>query len=234
MPPMVLCYAERELGARVEIEAYLDGLLVNGAPSNIRLLVTNTGDCEVSRFTATVCGQTAQLVCGKPLQIGESKLFDVPFPAAFSGEEYLPVTLTVHAEDGSVLASAEYLLFIAYTDLSVQATVAIENGKQQFTATVANASQIASGYTLNVYVNGELRQERKGSLTGGAEESFTFSFEEIAKDDYVCFIVVADGEDYILTDNKSGMYSLQTERVTHLGAFNPYIEVLQNAKQAVV
>ena len=76
MPPMVLCYAERELGARVEIEAYLDGLLVNGEPSNIRLLVTNTGDCEVSRFTATVCGQTAQLVCGKPLQIGESKLLD--------------------------------------------------------------------------------------------------------------------------------------------------------------
>ena len=146
---------------------------------------------------------------------------------------YLTVTTVIEGRDEVELAKDECKILVKYTDLDVDFSRNISNGKQHFEVSIKNVSDIDTSFDITVYVNGEINRKMSRKLNAFDECMYDFTFDEIAEGDYIFIEVVAMEKEFSIIDNSKGYYSLRTEKLQPPEVENPYQNILKNIKALV-
>lgn len=227
---MALCYYVKEIKANIEISAYAPNGIEENYQSNIRLRIANIGDCDVKKVNIGICGQNYEITCEPVLTLNTERYFDLDFIAVLNGASSIHITAQVMDEQNNVIAESEYELKVLYTELEVKFSMIIKDGKQMFKVAVDNVSQIATNAKVFVYLNDRLYNEVSVYFNGNDQKEFLFTFDEIKEGDSVYIAVVAEEEEYNLSDNYESFISIQNESII-IEQNNPYLETLKVAKQ---
>ena len=167
------------------------------------------------------------------VSIGEGKYFTVSFIPHLNESSYLTVTTVIEGRDEVELAKDECKILVKYTDLDVDFSRNISNGKQHFEVSIKNVSDIDTSFDITVYVNGEINRKMSRKLNAFDECMYDFTFDEIAEGDYIFIEVVAMEKEFSIIDNSKGYYSLRTEKLQPPEVENPYQNILKNIKALV-
>ena len=230
---IALCVANHDMGYKIYTEAYTSERVIDGIQSDIRLYVKNVGDFVIKKFKVKICNQDFEIVCNQALRIGEGKYFTVSFIPHLNESSYLTVTTVIEGRDEVELAKDECKILVKYTDLDVDFSRNISNGKQHFEVSIKNVSDIDTSFDITVYVNGEINRKMSRKLNAFDECMYDLTFDEIAEGDYIFIEVVAMEKEFSIIDNSKGYYSLRTEKLQPPEVENPYQNILKNIKALV-
>ena len=219
----VLCMVSKVIRHEIEFaDAFYVDEVIAGENLDIFVAVTNTGDSLIEALKFEFFGLTFDIALDSPIKINEKR--NITFNLMLPNILQKTYDIVVHAlVDGIVVASDTYSLAVLVSDITINESRSIINGKQVFSLSVQNSVSIDEDVTLNIYVNGILFDTKCFLLVGTERYNLDYSFDEVYKDDYIYFELVSSISNMVF--DGGGLSSLQDEKI-----FNVNNELLNYRK----
>lgn len=196
------------------------------------MTVVNGGDIDVRNLKFELFNKIFEIALPSKLRIGESRnLFLTVVPELIYNKDDI-IKVYALSDGGAELASYEYIVNTASTDIELAVKNSIKNGIQMFEVNISNLSVYDTDAVLYVYNNGEEIKQISIKIKGEQIISEEYSFDNLKEDDYLYFKVETAMDDCYAVNNGCGLYSMANSKNKEVHQ-NIYREVLEFAKVLV-
>ena len=223
----VTCFASRQFKRDFEIsEVIVNKAPMPGEESSFVLKITNTGDYNLENITLQAFGITQSI--DSVIAVGETGYFEVTFK--------LPDELPTQAKFtvNAIGECREYIVSLAFVDVSLSGDILLENGEQTFVLIVKNDGIIGSDCVINIYRNGELIKSEDTSIGATCEKELRYTLGDLYQGDAIYFEIITLENDIASVDN-SALLTSKIDTVKVIDTYeNKYSDMLQGAKSIVI